>query len=85
MAAEENPTWREIHSMVDAKVFEMKRDQDLRIDKLDVKLDRVLQNQNDTRDLLAQSKGVDEFKKWILPIAVSAAIVIIEALNLLKH
>jgi hypothetical protein len=37
---EDNPTWREVHSLMDAKVVEIRREQDDRYKDVNSKLDR---------------------------------------------
>jgi hypothetical protein len=67
MSPEENPTWREVHTLVEAKVIEIRREQDLRYRDVDAKLDRNADNVNrlertlevemrKIRDLLGEAK-----------------------------
>lgn len=100
MSPEDSPTWREVHTLMDAKVTEIRRDQDSRYLDVNAKLDR---NSTDTRalertlaselgkirellaeakDELAENKGKERYKQWIIPTAVSIILVIIEALHL---
>lgn len=88
---------------MDAKVIEIRREQDARYADVNSKLDRnaanvvyltekmetefraVRQSLADAKDAFAASKGAEEFKRWLVPIAISVLVVIIEAANLIKR
>jgi hypothetical protein len=44
LSPEDTPTWREVHALMDAKVLEIRREQDSRYRDVDSKLDRNADN-----------------------------------------
>lgn len=52
MSPEDSPTWREVHALMDAKVIEIRREQDQRYTDVTRKLDRTEETVNALKDTM---------------------------------
>lgn len=69
---------------MDAKVIEIRREQEGRMEKIEAKLDRVLSSLATTRDELSQTSGADKYKHWFFPSLLTLGLVIIGVIDLFK-
>jgi hypothetical protein len=71
------------------------RDVDVKLDRnstdvrtlertLSVELGKIRELLAEAKDELAENKGIEKYKQWIIPTLVSLVLVIIEALHLFK-